>query len=75
VRPPSTTGDRVASFAANNAEMQIALVSSAAVGPVYSCSPVEFGVKAVVDRFTQVRPYFELGGRFPAFLTHSARRN
>jgi acetoacetyl-CoA synthetase len=50
VRP----GDRVASFAANNAEMVVAFVSAATIGAVYSCSPVEFGVNAVVDRFTQV---------------------
>lgn len=47
-------GDRVASFAASSAEMIIAFLAAATIGCPYSCAPVEFGLNAVLDRFTQV---------------------
>ncbi|WP_165036625.1 AMP-binding protein, partial [Candidatus Protofrankia californiensis] len=52
VRP----GDRVASYLPNVPQTVVAMLATAAVGGIWSsCSP-DFGVKSVLDRFSQVRP-------------------
>lgn len=49
-------GDRVAAFLPNGPEALIAFLATASLGAVWSsCSP-EFGVPAVLDRFTQIEP-------------------
>jgi acetoacetyl-CoA synthetase len=49
-------GDRVAGFLPNIAESVIAMLAAASIGAVWSsCSP-DFGVKGVLDRFTQIAP-------------------
>ncbi len=49
-------GDRVAAFMPNVPEALIALLATASLGATWtSCAP-EFGVRSVVDRFSQVQP-------------------
>ncbi len=49
-------GDRVAGYLPNVPEAVVALLATASLGAVWtSCAP-EFGVRSVVDRFSQVEP-------------------
>lgn len=49
-------GDRVAAFLPNAPEALVGLLATSSLGAVWSsCSP-EFGVRAVLDRFGQIRP-------------------
>ncbi|HTZ79787.1 MAG TPA: acetoacetate--CoA ligase [Stellaceae bacterium] len=49
-------GDRVAGYLPNMAETVIAMLAATSIGAVWSsCSP-DFGVKGVVDRFSQIEP-------------------
>jgi acetoacetyl-CoA synthetase len=49
-------GDRVAAFLPNVPEAAVALLATASLGATWtSCAP-EFGVRSVVDRFSQVDP-------------------
>jgi acetoacetyl-CoA synthetase len=49
-------GDRVAAYLPNVPEAAIGLLASASLGAIWtSCAP-EFGVRSVVDRFSQVEP-------------------
>ena len=49
-------GDRVAGFMPNIPETVIAMLATASIGAVWSsCSP-DFGVKGVLDRFSQINP-------------------
>jgi acetoacetyl-CoA synthetase len=48
-------GDRVATFAPANAEATILLLATGTVGAVWSSCPSEFGVKATLERLSQVR--------------------
>jgi acetoacetyl-CoA synthetase len=49
-------GDRVAAYLPNVPEAVVALLATASLGAVWtSCAP-EFGVRSVVDRFSQVEP-------------------
>jgi acetoacetyl-CoA synthetase len=49
-------GDRVAAFVPNIPEAMIGLLATASLGAIWtSCAP-EFGVRSVVDRFSQVEP-------------------
>jgi acetoacetyl-CoA synthetase len=51
-----TRGDRVAAFLPNVPEALVALLATASLGATWtSCAP-EFGVRSVVDRFSQVEP-------------------
>ncbi|HWE55734.1 MAG TPA: acetoacetate--CoA ligase [Acidimicrobiales bacterium] len=50
------SGDRVAAYLPNIPEALILLLAAASLGAVFSSCPPEFGVKAVIDRFGQVRP-------------------
>jgi acetoacetyl-CoA synthetase len=49
-------GDRVAAYLPNIPEALIGLLASASLGAVWTSAPPEFGVRAVVDRFSQVAP-------------------
>ncbi|OMJ16320.1 Acetoacetyl-CoA synthetase [Smittium culicis] len=49
-------GDRVVGFITNSAETIIAFLAAASIGAIWSSSPVDFGVTAVSDRFSQVQP-------------------
>ncbi|GAA5984693.1 hypothetical protein JCM11641_004565, partial [Rhodosporidiobolus odoratus] len=49
-------GDRVAAFSPSNAEAVIFCLATVAVGGVWSSSPTEFGVTAVLERLEQIQP-------------------
>lgn len=49
-------GDRVAAYLPNVAEAVILLLACASLGAIFTSCPPEFGVKAVVDRLSQVEP-------------------
>jgi acetoacetyl-CoA synthetase len=49
-------GDRVASYLPNVPEAAIAMMATVAIGAVWSCAAIEFGVKTVVERFAQIGP-------------------
>jgi len=49
-------GDRVAAYLPNGPEALIAFLATASLGAVWSCCAPEFGVPAVLDRFTQIEP-------------------
>ena len=49
-------GDRVAGYLSNGVEAVIAMLATAGLGAIWSsCSP-DFGVKGVLERFTQIKP-------------------
>lgn len=59
-------GDRVAAVAANNAEVAIAALASAALGATFSTAPLDMGVPALLSRFEQLAPkvlFANLAGR------------
>ncbi len=50
------SGDRVVAYLPNILEAAIALLATASVGAIWSsCSP-DFGIRSVLDRFTQIEP-------------------
>jgi acetoacetyl-CoA synthetase len=49
-------GDRVAAYMPNIPESVVLLLASASLGAVFSSCAPEFGVRAVLDRFGQIRP-------------------
>jgi acetoacetyl-CoA synthetase len=49
-------GDRVAGYLPNLPETLIAMLAAASLGAVWSCCPPEYGGRAVLDRFQQIRP-------------------
>lgn len=49
-------GDRVCAFSPSNAEVVVGMLASASLGAVWSSTPSEFGVTAVLERFTQIEP-------------------
>lgn len=49
-------GDAVAAVVSNNPQAIIALLATAAIGAVWSSCPPEFGVPAIVSRFSQTCP-------------------
>ena len=51
-----TQGDRVAAYLPNSQEALVGLLASASIGAIWSCCSVDFGVTAVVDRFSQIEP-------------------
>ncbi len=52
VRP----GDRVAGYLPNIPEAAVALLATASIGATWSSCAPEFGVRSVVDRFSQIEP-------------------
>ena len=65
-------GDRVAGFMPNMPETIIAMLATASIGAIWSSSSPDFGIKGVLDRFTQIEPkvlfaangYFYNGKKF-----------
>ncbi|PLW93329.1 MAG: acetoacetate--CoA ligase [Marinilabiliales bacterium] len=49
-------GDRVAAFMPNMPETIIAMLASASIGAIWSSSSPDFGIKGVLDRFSQIKP-------------------
>ena len=49
-------GDRVAGFIPNMPEALIAMLATASIGAIWSASSPDFGIKGVLDRFTQIEP-------------------
>ena len=49
-------GDRVVSYMPNLPETVVAMLATASIGAVWSSAAPEFGVKTVLDRFTQIEP-------------------
>ncbi len=65
-------GDRVAGFIPNIPEAIIAMLAASSLGAIWSSSSPDFGIKGVLDRFSQIKPriifaadgYFYGGKRF-----------
>jgi acetoacetyl-CoA synthetase len=65
-------GDRVAAFMPNLPQTIIAMLATASIGAIWSSSSPDFGIKGVLDRFSQIEPkvifaadgYFYNGKRF-----------
>ncbi|UQU63942.1 acetoacetate--CoA ligase [Couchioplanes caeruleus] len=51
-----TTGDRVAAYAPNIPETYVLMLATASLGAVFSSCAPEFGVRSVIDRWTQIEP-------------------
>ncbi|PTU32903.1 acetoacetate--CoA ligase [Stenotrophobium rhamnosiphilum] len=49
-------GDRVVSYMPNVPETAIAMMATTAIGAVWSSAAPEFGVKTVIERFSQIEP-------------------
>ncbi|MEN8224297.1 MAG: acetoacetate--CoA ligase [Bacteroidota bacterium] len=49
-------GDRVAGFIPNMPEAIIAMLGAASIGAIWSSSSPDFGIKGVLDRFSQIEP-------------------
>ena len=49
-------GDRIAGFMPNMPESIIAMLATASIGAIWSSSSPDFGIKGVLDRFTQIKP-------------------
>jgi acetoacetyl-CoA synthetase len=49
-------GDRVAAFMPNMPETVIGMLATASIGAIWSSSSPDFGIKGVLDRFTQIEP-------------------
>ncbi len=49
-------GDRVAGFIPNMPEAIIAMLATASIGAIWSSSSPDFGIKGVLDRFSQIKP-------------------
>ena len=66
------TGDRIAGFIPNLPETIIAMLAASSLGAIWSSSSPDFGIKGVLDRFSQIQPkiifaadgYFYGGKRF-----------
>jgi len=49
-------GDRIAGFMPNMPESIIAMLGAASIGAIWSSSSPDFGIKGVLDRFSQIKP-------------------
>jgi len=49
-------GDRVAGFVTNQIETVIAMLASTALGAIWTACGPEFGIDALIDRFSQIEP-------------------
>jgi len=49
-------GDRVAAFMPNMPETVIGMLATSSIGAIWSSSSPDFGIKGVLDRFTQIEP-------------------
>ena len=50
------TGDRVAGYMPNMPETVVAMLATASIGAVWSSASPDFGVRGVLDRFSQIEP-------------------
>ena len=65
-------GDRIAAFMPNMPETVITMLAAASIGAIWSSTSPDFGIKGVLDRFTQIEPkiilaadgYFYKGKKF-----------
>lgn len=65
-------GDRIAGFIPNMPEAIIAMLATSSIGAIWSSSSPDFGIKGVLDRFSQIEPkvvfaadgYFYKGKKF-----------
>ena len=64
-------GDRVAGYLPNLPETTVAMLATASIGAVWSCSSPDFGVHGVLERFGQIAPkvLFTADGYFYAGKT------
>jgi len=51
-----TKGDRVAAFMPNMPESIIGMLATASIGALWSSTSPDFGIKGVLDRFSQIKP-------------------
>ncbi|MBC8374845.1 MAG: acetoacetate--CoA ligase [FCB group bacterium] len=51
-----TRGDRVAGFIPNLPETIIAMLAASSLGAIWSSSSPDFGIRGVLDRFSQIEP-------------------
>jgi len=67
-------GDRVAGFVPNIPESVIAMLAAASIGAVWSSSSPDFGIKGVLDRFSQIGPkiLFAANGYFYNGKSHDS---
>jgi acetoacetyl-CoA synthetase len=49
-------GDRVAAFMPNMPETIIAMLAASSIGAIWSSTSPDFGIKGVLDRFSQIKP-------------------
>ena len=49
-------GDRIGGFLPNIPETIIAMLAASSIGAIWSSSSPDFGIKGVLDRFTQIKP-------------------
>lgn len=49
-------GESVVTFGASSCEMVIVYLATITIGAIFSSTPAEFGVAAVVDRYSTIRP-------------------
>lgn len=49
-------GDRIAGFMPNMPETIIAMLAASSIGAIWSSSSPDFGIKGVLDRFSQIEP-------------------
>jgi len=67
-----TRGDRIAGFIPNLPEAIIVMLAASSLGAIWSSSSPDFGIKGVLDRFSQIEPklifaadgYYYAGKRF-----------
>jgi acetoacetyl-CoA synthetase len=61
-----TKGDRIAAFMPNIPETIIAMLAAASLGAIWSSTSPDFGIKGVLDRFSQIEPkiIFAVDGYF-----------
>jgi len=65
-------GDRIAAFMPNMPETVITMLAAASIGAIWSSTSPDFGIKGVLDRFSQIKPkvvlaadgYFYKGKKF-----------
>ncbi len=67
-------GDRVAGYVPNMPESIIAMLATASIGAIWSSSSPDFGIKGVLDRFSQIEPkvLFAANGYFYNGKSHDS---
>ena len=49
-------GDRIAAFMPNMPETVIMMLAATSIGAIWSSTSPDFGIKGVLDRFSQIKP-------------------